>query len=163
MECLLFCLWYCSITQQYKLATYCEDIFEDYLLKRPLDSSPACIKPVDIFRGEAGDGYRRECETVGVGLMRGAIAPPSILESWRIASGNFLIFNVENLSMLAISLYMHSRSAVMWGIMPPGGYTKLSHRFSQQIWWVDPEISIGSKSINSFMWPHHWICISLIT
>lgn len=31
---------HCSKPQQYKLAKYCEEIFEDYLLKKPLDSIP---------------------------------------------------------------------------------------------------------------------------
>jgi len=34
----------CSIRQQYKMAKYCEDILDDYLLKRPLDNSPACTQ-----------------------------------------------------------------------------------------------------------------------
>lgn len=32
--------YFFSKPQQYKLAKYCEEIFEDYLLKKPLDSIP---------------------------------------------------------------------------------------------------------------------------
>jgi len=35
--------------QQYKLAKYCEDIFEDYLLRRPLDASPVRTQLADVF------------------------------------------------------------------------------------------------------------------
>ena len=37
---------HCSKPQQFKLAKYCEDIFGDMLLKKPIDSHPvSCLLP----------------------------------------------------------------------------------------------------------------------
>jgi phosphatidylinositol phospholipase C beta len=35
---------HCSKPQQFKLAKYCEEIFGDFLLTKPLDNYPVCTK-----------------------------------------------------------------------------------------------------------------------